>query len=45
MTDQPSPEVDYADTDAIPNPDAAGLIPHFDPPPGEPHPNLEGVEA
>jgi len=27
-----------SDDDLIPNPDAAGVIPHFDPPAGEEHP-------
>jgi len=27
------------DDELIPNPDAAGVVPHFDPPPGEEHPD------
>lgn len=45
MTDETSPaEIDH-ESGEIPNPDALGLIPHFDPPPGEEHPNTRNGAA
>jgi hypothetical protein len=43
MTDTSSTPVE-TDQD-IPNPDALGLIPHFDPPAGEEHPDDRPVES